>query len=154
MLIQGNTSSVSRALRAVPIRAVEDKRQITINLPIQLVYSGKTKQSLPKFPFSPNFSVTFTKNHWSNTEKFANFFEEIIFPYLEDIKRDKGYPSEQHSLIIMDSFKGQDNDTLRELCGENNCDIVIVHHKPHQQVLTYGLISKKGSKIIQNKYND
>ena len=41
------------------------------------------------------------------------FFKEIILFYLEDIKRDKGYPSEQHSLAIMDTFKGQDNDTER-----------------------------------------
>ena len=26
----------------------------------------------------------------------------------------------------MDSFKGQDNDTLKKLCAESNCDVVIV----------------------------
>ena len=28
----------------------------------------------------------FTENHWLNTEKFAEFFKEIIFPYLEHTK--------------------------------------------------------------------
>ena len=74
---------------------------------------------------NPSFSVTFTENHWSNTEKSVEYFEDIIFPYLEDIKRDKDYPSEQHSLIIVDTFQGQDNDAFRELCGANSCDVVI-----------------------------
>ena len=41
-------------------------------------------------------------------------FEKITFPYLEDIKREKGYPSERHSLVIVDTFKGQDNDTFSD----------------------------------------
>ena len=44
------------------------------------------------------------------------------------MKEEKGYSKEQHSLIIMDTFKGQDNDTLKELCSENNCKIAIVPH--------------------------
>ena len=35
-------------------------------------------------------------------------------------KEGKGYHKEQHSLIIMDTYKGEDNDTLEELCFGNN----------------------------------
>ena len=61
--------------KTVPIKGVDDKRQITATftvtasgsfLPIQLTYSGKTKHSLPKFDFPKCFDVTFTPNHWSN----------------------------------------------------------------------------------------
>ena len=45
-------------------------------------------------------------------------------------QEEKGYPKEHHSLIIMDTFKCQDNDTLKALCFENNCEIVIVPHNP------------------------
>ena len=55
-------------------------------------------------------------------------FEEIIFSHLEYIKRDKVYPterasliivpSEQPSLIITNIFKGQGNDISTEQCGE------------------------------------
>ena len=116
---------------------MDNKRQITTTfavsctgefLPIQLIYAGKTEQSLPKYSFPPSFSVTFTENHWSNTEKSVQFFKEIIFPYLEDTKRSKSYSLEQHALIIMDTFKGQDNDTLKKLCAENNCDVVMIPH--------------------------
>ena len=32
------------------------------------------------------------------------------------VKRENGYPEEQYAVIIMDTFKGQDNDRLKELC--------------------------------------
>ena len=65
------------------IKGVDDKRQITTTfavscigefLPIHLIYAGKTDQCLPKYSFPPSFSVTFTENHWSNTEKSIDFF--------------------------------------------------------------------------------
>ena len=36
------------------------------------------------------------------------------------------YPKEQMSLVILDTFKAQDNDALRELCDKNNCEIEII----------------------------
>ena len=61
------------------------------------------------------FSLSYAENHWSNTEKSIEFFEQIIFPYLKMVKRENGYPEEEYALIIMDNFKGQDNDRLRVL---------------------------------------
>ena len=58
--------------KIVPVKGVDDKRQVTATftvtasgsfLPIQLIYSGKTKRSLPKFDFPKYFDVTFTPNH-------------------------------------------------------------------------------------------
>ena len=111
-----------KSTKNVPIKGVDDNCQITATfavsctgefLPIQLIYGGKTEWSLPKYSFLPFFPVTFTENHWSNTEKSIEFFKEINLPYLEDTKRSESYPLEQHALIIMDTFKGQDNDTWR-----------------------------------------
>ena len=85
-----------KGAKNIPIKSVDDKRQITATfavsctgefLPIQLIYAGKTEQSRPKYSFSPSFSVTFTENHWSNTDKSVEFFKEIIFPYLKDTKQ-------------------------------------------------------------------
>ena len=87
-----------------------------------------TSRSLPKYDFPASFSVGFTKNHWSDTDKSMEFFDEIIFPYLQQIKEEKGLPQEQHSIVIMDTFKGQDNGILKEFCSKNRCEIVIVPH--------------------------
>ena len=64
---------------------------------------------------------------------------------MKDTKRSKSYPLEQHALIVMDTFKGQDNDILK-MCAENNCDVVIVPHSRINKLLPLN--------SIQNKYND
>ena len=110
---------------------------------------------MPKYDFPASFSVSFTKNHWSNTEKSIEFFDEIIFPYLEKVKKEKGFPNEQHSLVIMDTFKGQDNDILRKLSSENRCEIVIVPHNLTNKFQPLDLTVNKAAKaFVQNQYND
>ena len=64
-----------KGAKNVPIKGVDDKRQITATfavsatgefLPMQLIYAGKTKRCLPKIEFPRSFNVTYTENHWSN----------------------------------------------------------------------------------------
>ena len=55
----------------------------------------------------------------------------------------------------MDIFEGQDNDTLKKLCAENNCDVVIVPHNLTNKFQPLDLLGNKAAKLfIQNKYND
>ena len=54
------------------------------------------------------FNVTFSDNHWSNTEKSTELFEKVIFPYLKQAKASLKCLKEQISLLIMDTFKGRD----------------------------------------------
>ena len=84
-----------KGAKNVPIKGVDDKRQITVTfavsltgtiLPIQLIYKRKTKRSLSKFKFPSTFSPSYKENHWSNTEKSIEFFEQIIFPYSRWLK--------------------------------------------------------------------
>ena len=42
------------------------------------------------------------------------------------IKENMGYPKEQMLQVIIDTFKEQDNDDLREICARINLEIVIV----------------------------
>ena len=74
------------------------------------------------------FGNVYRKSLVKHRKIYWFFLKEIICPHLEGIKRSKSYPLEQHALIIMDNFKGQDNDILKKLCAENNCDVVIVLH--------------------------
>ena len=70
-------------------------------------------------------------------------------------KEEKGYPEEKLSLIIMDTFKGQGNDTLKELCSENNCEIVIVPNNLTNKFQPLDTNVKKAAKaFIQNHYSD
>ena len=153
-----------KCAKNIPIKGVDYKRQITetfavsctaVFLPIQLIYAEKTERSLPKYSFPPSFLVTFTENHWLNTEKSFELFKEISFPYLKDTKQSKSYSLEQHALIIMDTFKGQGNDTLKKMYAENNCDVVIVpHNLPNKFQPLYFSVNKAAKSFIENKYND
>ena len=124
-------------------------------LPIQLIYTSTTPHSLPKYDFPVSFFVGFSKNHWSNTDKSIEFFDEILFPYLQQVKEEKGLPQEQHSFVIMGTFKEQDNGILKEFCSKNRCEIVIVPHNLTNKFQTSGLTVNKAAKaFIQNQYND
>ena len=103
-------------MKTVPIKGTDDKWQITATfaismsrefLPIQVIYEGKTKSCLPKYNFLASFDATFSENHWSNTEKSLSFFNQIVFRHFKNVWKAKGYPDEQMSLIIMNTFKGQ-----------------------------------------------
>ena len=45
----------------------------------------------------------------------------------------------------MDTFKGQDNEEIKSLCLENNCELVIVPHD-----LTN---NQKAKKFVSNRFN-
>ena len=121
---------------------------------MQLIYAGETKRCLPKFTFPRSFHVTYTKNHWSNQLKVTEHFEKVIFPFLDQIKERMAYPKEQMSLVIMDTFKGQDNDELRKLCMSNNCEVVIVPHNLTNKFQPLDLSVNKAAKaFISEKYN-
>ena len=147
----------------VLIIGVDDKQQITATFtdsatcafqPVQLIYPGATERCLPKYKFPKEFNVTYTKNHWSNLEKCVDSFEKIILPYLRAKKIELGYPQEQFSLIIMDTFNGQDNEEIKYLCLKNNCELVIVPHnltnKFHPLDLT---INQNAKKFVSNQFN-
>ena len=71
------------------------------------------------------------------------------------VERENGYPEEQYALIIMDTFKGQDNDRLRELCSENYCEVVIVLHNLTNKFQPIDISVNKAAKaFIQNMYNE
>ena len=163
MSLRGSIYFHQRGQKNVPIKGLNDKRQIASTfvvsaagsfLPIQLIYQGKSKRCLPKFTFPSNFHVTFTPNHWSNLEKCEDLFKVIIFSYLSAKKKKFGYPKDQRSLIIMDTFKGQDNKEMKRLCAKNNCELVIVPHNLTNKFQPLDIsINQSAKKFISNKFN-
>ena len=79
---------------------------------MQLIYTGNTKRGLSNFNFPSHFNIKFTKNHWPNIEKAVEHFKNVF-------KDKHRYHKEQMSLVIMDSFKGQNNKFLKELFHKN-----------------------------------
>ena len=149
--------------KTVPVKGVDDKRQIAATftvtvsgsfLPIQIINSGNIKRSIPKYDFPSCFDVTFTRNHWSNYEKCVRLFEKIIFPYIKAKKEEIGYPKKQYCLIVMDTFKGQDNAEIKALCLKNDCKLVIVSHNLTNKFQPLDIsINQKAKKFILHKFN-
>ena len=116
MFLQENIHCAKNVLK----KGVDDKRRITATFAVSFKWKilahsidlQRENQAAPNqsLNFPATFSLSYTENHWSNTEKSIEFFEQIIFPYLRMVKRENRYPEEQYALIIMDTFKGQDNE--------------------------------------------
>ena len=55
----------------------------------------------------------------------------------------------------METFKGQDYDTLKNLCAKSNCDVVIVPHYLTNKLQPFDLpVNKAEKSFTQSKYND
>ena len=153
-----------KGAKTVPTKGVDDKRQITATfsismtgsfLPMQLIYEGKTRRCLPNYDFPKDFNVTYSPNHWSNTEKSVELFQKVIFPYLKNVKLSKKYPKEQVSLIIIYTFKGQDNDIVLNLCKKHFCQVVIAPHNLTNKFQPLDItVNKPAKSFISNKYNE
>lgn len=76
-------------------------------LPPQIIYGGKTQQSLPRVKFPPTFSLSANPKHYSNEEKSIKLLNEIIIPYLKKERNSLGLEKNHPTLLIMDVFKGQ-----------------------------------------------
>ena len=141
------------------MKGVDDKRQITAAfsismtgsfLPIQLIYEEKTRRCLPNYDFPKGFNVTYSPNHWSNTKKSVELFQKVIFPYLKNVKLSKKYPKEQMSRS-KDTFKGQDNDIVLNLCKKHFCQVVIVPHNLTNKFQSLDITVNKPAKSFISK---
>ena len=122
--------------RAVPIKGLSDKRNITLTLvvtlsgsflPFQIIYAGKTKASQPRdVKFPPGFCVTQNPNHWSNEEETLKLVREIINPYIVKKRIELKLPEEQKTLVIWDVFKGQMTPAIKRELQSLNIELVPV----------------------------
>ena len=137
--------------------------EVTTNgkfLPVRVFYEWKTHRCLPDFKFPKCFNVTcsanfkflkccnvpYSVNHWSSTAKSIDLFEQIIFPYLNDIKEFLNYPKEKRLLIIKDTFKRQDNKVIMDFCKENFCYAVIIRGNVTNKFQSLDIIVNKPAK--------
>ena len=109
-----NHTMAKRNSKSVAIAGSTDKRSITGTfvitldgrfLPMQLIYGGKTQQSLPRFNFPDGFSLSCNPKHFSNTEESVKIIKEVLLPYIEDQRKKLRKPS-QTALLTMDDFRG------------------------------------------------
>ena len=54
---------------------------------MQLIYKGKTVQSLPQFRFPQEFTLSENKKHYSNEAESIKLIEEIILSYVKEERK-------------------------------------------------------------------
>ena len=93
---------------------------------MQLIYGGKTSQSLPRFEFPSGFSLSANPKHFSNTDESLKFLKEIIKPCVEKQRELLKCSVDQKALVIMDVFTGQMTPAVLDAFKEENICIVNV----------------------------
>ena len=74
---------------------------------MQLIYVGKTSQSLPRFDFPSSFLLSANPKHFSNTDESLKCLKEVIKPYLKKQRELLKSSVDQKALVIMDVLTGQ-----------------------------------------------
>ena len=131
----GNFTLAAKGSTTVTTEGESDKRCITGTfgitftnkfLPIQLIYGGKTEQSLPRFNFPEGFSTSVNPTHYSNATESIKLIEEIIVPYLKEERKKLGLEISHKGLLIMDVFTGQMTTDVLDVITKNNICVVNV----------------------------
>ena len=131
----GNLTLAAKRSTTVTMEGGSDKRCITGTfgitftnkfLPIQLIYGGKTEQSLPRFKFSDGFSTSVNPTHYSNATESIKLIEEIIAPYLKEDRKKLSLEISHKELLIMDVFTGQMTTDVLDVITKNKICVVNV----------------------------
>ena len=129
-----HNTMAKNGVKSVSIAGSGDKRGITGTfvitldgkfLPIQLIYGGKMKKSLPRYKFPESFSLSVNPKHFSNTEESIKIINEVVVRYVEKERENLGDKS-QPALLILDVFRGQMTSEVTTLLQENNIFFVTV----------------------------
>ena len=125
----GRQSLPKKGSKSVLIAGSADKRNITGTfiitlsgkfLPKQLIYGGKTKESLPRFKFPESFSLSANPKHFSNKAESLKAIKEIILAYVKQQQRQELEKPDQASILIMDVFRGQMTEEVVSMLRTNN----------------------------------
>ena len=94
-------------------------------LRLQLIYGDKTNQTLPRYQFPGDFSLSVNPKHYSNEKESLKLIDEIVFPYVTE-KRQRLLKPYQKALVIFDVFKGQIRDKVSSQYKDSNIEVVFV----------------------------
>ena len=145
----------------VPIAGGSDKRALTAIftvtlsgnfLPMQLIYTGKTAQSLPKFSFPDGFSLTQNPSHWSNEDTMELYVKEILAPYIK-MKREQLEIPDTPALLIYDAFRAHTTEGMQNKLAELNARLVMLpkNMTDHLQPLDIS-VNKPAKNYLKRRY--
>ena len=118
-----------KGIHSEPIANVDNKRQITATLcvdivgnflPVQLIYGGVTDECHPKLKFPESFHITHSQNHWSNKDIVMEYLKKIIFPYIKSKRQALKQPENAKTFLIFDVFEVRTTSAVNDLLKKND----------------------------------
>ena len=89
-------------------------------LPIQLIYGGKTRKSIPAVKFSRGYVLSANSKHYSNKEETLKHLKEVIVSHIQNERKTLRLDADYPALLIMDVFKGQMAPDVLNMLKANN----------------------------------
>ena len=126
-------------------------------LPMQLIYAGKKKKSLPRVQFPSSFSLSFNPKHYSNEEESIKVLKDIVIPYVAKEREKLGLNEGQAVLLIMDVFKGQMTDPVLKVLSNNS---ILLQSVPANFTYLFKPLDIQGvpngfvKRLMKNKFSD
>ena len=109
-------------------RCITETFEITIHdkfLPMHVIYTEKTVQSLPRFKFPQGFCLSANEKHFSNRYESMKYLEEVVATYFKKQRSIEVSNEKQKALVIMDIFSEQ---TIPETLDSYKVyDIYVIH---------------------------
>lgn len=116
----------------------EDKRQNTVCvassldgdfLPLQLVFTGKTKACVPEATaasIAASTHLTFSENHWSSQETMQQYVNEIIVPFAKQRVIEHGLQPDSHIVLVLDVWSVHKSAEFRKFMRDKHPNIHLV----------------------------
>ena len=97
---------------------------------MQLIYGGKTNQSLLRFKFPESFFLSVNPKHYSNTLESIKIINKVIIPYVNAQREILSNPN-QAALLIFNVFRSQIADEVTLLLQNNIYFVTVPNNVTH-----------------------
>ena len=112
---------------------------------LQLIFKGKTNESLLKVTFPEEFSLSANEKNYSNEKESLKFLGQFILSYIQQEQKILGSEN-QKALIIYDVFCVQTTDEVLTLLDDSNTLVIKV---PPNMTLLFKLLGPFANKIAK-----
>ena len=92
----------------------------------RLFILGKRKDLYQTSLFPDGFCLVYNQKHWSNETEKIRLIEDVLVPYIEEVKEEKFLPPSQKSLLLWDAFKAQSTPKVMDILSSYGIESVMV----------------------------
>ena len=135
MVSSGNWTMEKKGSCQVAIAGLDDKREITVllavnmlgeTLPSQVLYQGTTDRCHARYDCPDSWNITHTASHWSTESTILEYLEKVVDPYFVLKRQELGLPEKHHGLLIVDVFKAHRTDAVRKFLDARYISVLYV----------------------------